>query len=114
MQVGTEATTGAPRTATYVAVGRYVLCGRVVDSDGNGVFGAVLRVGKAEVATKTKGFWLTRERRNVALPLAVLTDSFETAGSWSVVPALMSVGPVVSALGEGPPQRESACYRGDG
>lgn len=88
-QEGLLAETGAPP----ISFPKYVIRGRVVDSEGRLVSGAALRIGKDVVFTDSQGEFFLRERKRRSYPLEVLSKQFLVPGNFEVVSAPKSVTP---------------------
>lgn len=84
-------------TASHTA-GKYVITGRVVDTQGQPVDGAALQIGKETVYTDDTGSFFLRVRHQRTYTLAVLLDQFIAPGNWRVTTAPPTVEPGEPAL----------------
>jgi hypothetical protein len=73
--------------APNVRFERFVVTGRVIDAEGDGVAGAAVQIGSDTVFTDSEGTFSSAQRRQAACLVAVLIDQFMFDGAYEVVRA---------------------------
>jgi hypothetical protein len=84
---GLQGGAGGERGTQEASISKYVISGKVVDSDGNPVAGAALQIGTELVFTNSEGEFMLRTRKRQTLPLHVSMRDFLTNDFYEVVTA---------------------------
>lgn len=85
---------GLAATTVTVPINRFVLRGQVIDTAGQPVSGAALRIGGLETFTDTQGRFEVRFRNARPVKFEVLLEEFLEAGRYAVVEQPQRVSPV--------------------
>ena len=74
-----------PKVVEHMSLGRYVLHGCVIDSDGKAVEGAAVMIDDAPLYTDSNGCFQMRENTARTHRMRVVMDEFLLGGNWQVV-----------------------------
>lgn len=85
-----EGTSGAPQEAS---TGKFEISGHIVDTHGEGVEGAAVKVGNGLLYSDSTGEFYTHVRKQQVYPLTVVLEGFQASGEWKVVDAPKTIEP---------------------